>query len=227
MSFRSRAATVIVLAAAMAYLESACVVYLERALSITPDQLFPLRGPEVVGDLAAVEVGREVATMVMLATVGILAGRRPVGRLAWTAVAFGAWDIAYYGWLWVFLGWPHSPLTWDVLFLIPVPWIGPVWAPGAVSVALVGFGLAAARAEDRARPPAVGRREAALGLLGGFLVILSFTLDAPRILGGGQPGWFPWPVFLAGMAAAAVGAWLALRRGMRERVGLSPTDPPG
>jgi hypothetical protein len=226
MTFRNRATTVMVFAAAMAYVESACVVYLERALSITPDQLFPLRGPQVVGDLAAIEVGREGATIAMLAAVGILVGRRAVGRLAWTAVAFGVWDIAYYGWLWLFLGWPHSPLTWDVLFLIPLPWIGPVWAPLAVSVALVVFGLMAVRAEDRDRPPAVGRREAALGLVGGSLVILSFTLDAPRILGGGQPGWFPWPVFVAGMAVAATGAWLALRRGVGQRVGLSPSGPP-
>ena len=43
MRFRAIALTVIVFAVAMAYLESACVVYLQRALSIDPDRLFPLR----------------------------------------------------------------------------------------------------------------------------------------------------------------------------------------
>ena len=121
MRFRAAALTVIVFAVAMAYLESAVVVYLQRALDITPDGLFPLRGPEMVGDLAAIEVGREFATLVMLAGIGWLAGRSWLERLAWTAVAFGIWDVFYYLWLAVFLGWPNSPGTWDVLFLIPVP----------------------------------------------------------------------------------------------------------
>jgi hypothetical protein len=196
----------------MAYLESAVVVYLQRALGITPDRLFPLRGPDVVGDLAAIEVGREFATLVMLAGIGCLAGRTWLGRLAWVAVAFGVWDLFYYGWLWVFIGWPGSLNTWDVLFLIPVPWIGPVWAPMAVSVALVGFGLAAARRMEVVDIP-VRPREIGLALAGGLLVMLSFVVDAPRIMAGGLPGWFPWPLFVAGMLLAACGAALTLRRG--------------
>ena len=171
MRFRTLALTVAVFAAAMAYLESTVVVYLQRALSITPDQLFPLRGQEVVGDLAPIEGGREFATLVMLVALGCLVGRRWVDRLAWVAVAFGVWDIAYYGWLWVFVGWPHSPGTWDVLFLIPVPWAGPVWAPVAVSVALIGFGLAAAHSSHSGRQARVDRRRVAIALAGGLLVV--------------------------------------------------------
>ncbi len=216
MRFRILALTVVVFAVAMAYLESAVVVYLQRALAITPDQLFPLRGPDVVGDLAAIEVGREFATLVMLAAVGCLAGRRWLDRLAWTAVAFGVWDIAYYGWLWVFIGWPHSPGTWDVLFLIPVPWAGPVWAPVAVSLALIGFGLAAAHSSHLGRPARVDPRRITLALLGGLLVVLSFTLDAPALMDGRVPSWYPWPVFVAGMALAGGAAWAALRAGASE-----------
>ena len=205
-----RAATVIGFAVAMAYLESAVVVYLQRALGITPNGLFPLRGPDVVGNLAAIEVGREFATMVMLVGIGCLAGRTKLERLAWTAVAFGVWDVFYYAWLWVFLGWPSSPGTWDVLFLIPVPWTGPVWAPLTVSAALIGFGLAAAREIDAGRAVRVGRTNIVLGLCGGLLVILSFTLDAARIMSGGLPGWYPWPVFVAGMVVAGWGALIAL-----------------
>ena len=202
MRFRSRAAVVVAYAVAMAYLESAVVVYLQRAASISPEKLFPLRGADVLGNLAAIEVGREFATLVMLGMVGIIAGRRWVDRLAWAAVAFGVWDIFYYVWLWVFIGWPHGPATWDVLFLIPVPWAGPVFAPIAVSLALVGFGLAVAQrvgygGEVRVRPIAI-----AGGLLGGFLVVLSFTLSAPLLMGGGLPDWYPRPVFVAGMATA-------------------------
>jgi hypothetical protein len=212
MSFRSRAAVVVCFAVAMAYLESAVVVYLQRALGITPDQLFPLRGPDLVGDLAGIEVGREAATLVMLASVGIMAGRRWADRLAWMAVAFGIWDLFYYVWLWVFVGWPHGPGTWDVLFLIPVPWTGPVWAPISVSVALVAFGLAVGARPMTDPPLRVARWDVAMAVAGGAAVVLSFTLDAGRIMDGGLPGWFPWPLFWAGMALASLGAIMALRR---------------
>ena len=211
MSFRARALTVAAYAIAMAYLESAVVVYLQRAQSIDPDRLFPLQQPQALGNLAAIEVGREAATLVMLASIGILAGRRAVERLAWCAVAFGVWDVFYYLWLWVFIGWPHGPATWDVLFLIPVPWVGPVWAPAAVSVALVVFGLAAARRSGRGESMRVSWLHAALAVGGGFIVILSFTIDAPRVIDGQTPWGFPWPIFVAGMALAAAGAIGVLR----------------
>jgi hypothetical protein len=219
MSLRGRALTIAAFAVAMAYIESACVVYLERALSITPDTLFPLRSPEAVGDLAAVEVGREVATLVLLGAAGWLAGRNWQTRLAWAAVAFGIWDIAYYFWLWVFLGWPASPVVWDLLFLIPVPWAGPVWAPLAVSLALIGFGLAGARAPQRGAPPPPTGPEAALALTGGVLVVLSFTLDAASLMDGGLPGWYPWPLLVAGLAVGGWGATRAIRAGARQAPG--------
>jgi hypothetical protein len=215
MKYRARAATVVGFAIAMAYLESAVVVYLQRALAITPGDFFPLQGPDVIGDLAGIEVGREFATMVMLVGIGCLAGRTRLERLAWTAVAFGVWDVFYYVWLWVFVGWPASLGAWDVLFLIPVPWIGPVWAPVTVSAALVGFGLGAARALDTGRRLRADRKSVALGVAGGLVVVLSFTVDAARIMAGGLPGWYPWPIFVAGMALAAGGAAIALRGSTR------------
>jgi hypothetical protein len=213
MRFRTLAVVVIAFAVAMAYLESAVVVYLQDALGITPDTLFPLRSADLVGDFAAIEVGRELATLLMLAAIGCIAGRRWIDRLAWTAVAFGAWDIAYYGWLWVFLGWPHSPLSWDVLFLIPVPWAGPVWAPAAVSVALIGFGLAAVREVASGRLDRVAPWQVVLAVTGGAIVVLSFTLEGPSLMGGALPAPYPWPVFAAGMALSGIAATAALRDG--------------
>jgi len=212
MRFRSAALVVTAFAVAMAYLEAAVVVYLQRLLAITPDTLFPLRGSEVVGNLAAIEAGREVATLVMLVALGCLIGRGWVGRLAWTAVAFGVWDVFYYVWLWLFVGWPHSPTAWDVLFLIPVPWAGPVWAPMAVSACLIGFGLATARRVNLGSMSRVGAGCVLGAVAGGLLVVLSFTANAPSLMSGGLPGWFPWPVFAVGVglagwsAAASLGA---------------------
>jgi hypothetical protein len=214
--FRSAATGVFVFAIAMAYMESAVVVYLQRALGITPDSLFPLREAETVGNLAAIEVGREFATLAMLVAVGWIVGRRWVDRLAWTSVAFGVWDIGYYLWLWVFVGWPHSPGTWDVLFLIPVPWAGPVWAPIAVSVALIGFGLEAARRSGAGRIPQVSRLRVSAAVAGGLLVVGSFAANAPSLLSGGFPGWFPWPIFVAGMVVASWAAVASLKAGAAE-----------
>ena len=215
--FGGVAAAVLAYGVAMAFLESAVVVYLQRALEVDPRALFPLQDPAVTGDLAAIEVGREAATLVMLGTVGWLAGRSGLERLAWTAVAFGTWDVFYYAWLWAFIGWPSSLGTWDLLFLIPVPWTGPVWAPVAISLALIGFGLAAARRIRGGWPLRAGRAQVAAGIAGGLVVILSFALDASRILAGGAPDTFAWPIFAAGLAIAAWGATTALR---------APTDYP-
>ncbi len=225
--FGGVAAAVLVYGVAMAFLESAVVVYLQRALGIDPRALFPLQDPAVTGDLAAIEVGREAATLVMLGTVGWLAGRSGLERLAWTAVAFGTWDIFYYAWLWAFIGWPSSLGTWDVLFLIPVPWTGPVWAPVAISLALAGFGLAAARRIRGGWPVRAGRAQVAAGIAGGLVVILSFTLDAGRILAGRAPDTFAWPIFAAGLALAAWGATTALRAPTDYPARAPTTSPPG
>jgi len=117
-------------AVAMAYLESAIVVYLRR-LYYPQSFNFPL----VLIDIPTllIEVGREAATIVMLATVSMAAGRTRVGKLAYFLYLFGTWDIFYYVWLKVFLDWPASLVTWDVLFLIPVPWVAQVWYPLLVS----------------------------------------------------------------------------------------------
>jgi hypothetical protein len=107
-------------AIAMAYLESAVVVYL-RLIYYPEGFQFPLKA--ITNTNLWIEVGREAATMVMLVVVGFLAAVTGPGRFAVICYAFGVWDIFYYIWLWIFIDWPSSLLTWDLLFLIPLPWI--------------------------------------------------------------------------------------------------------
>ncbi len=209
------AATVVAFAVAMAYLEAAVVVYLQLALGGKVGAIFPLGPAGDAGDLIAIEAGREAATLVMIAAVGVLVGRTWLERLAWRAVVFGAWDIGYYVWLHVFSGWPPSLGTLDLLFLLPVPWVGPVWSPGLVSIALVVVGLITARVLRSGRSARVTGRHWAAGLLGGFLVVLSYTLDAGRLLAGELPGPYPWPIFAAGMLIALAAAVDALRSSTR------------
>lgn len=215
--FLRRAMIVGAYAFSMAYLESAVVVYLQRALSMTPATLFPLRDQTTLGGLGSIELGREVATLVMLVTLGWLAGRTPLERLAWTSVAFGIWDIGYYFWLWVFIGWPSSLGTTDLLFLIPVPWVAPVWAPMLVSLALTVFGLSVARRIRGGLPMILQPKHWLLLVVGGLVVIGSFTLDAAHILDGGMPSAFAWPVFVVGVALAALGVALPLRSSSNSR----------
>ncbi len=143
-------------AIAMGYVESAVVVYL-RALYYPDGFVVPLqvgfpyirftRIPDFEGrippHILRTEIGREVATIVMLVTLAWLAGANPVQKLAVFLLAFGVWDIFYYVFLRVLIGWPRSLRTLDVLFLIPVPWIGPVWLPVSISLVmvLIGAGL--------------------------------------------------------------------------------------
>ncbi|MFH1689922.1 MAG: hypothetical protein ABIE42_06755 [Candidatus Eisenbacteria bacterium] len=134
-------------AVAMAYMEAAVVAYLrllyypdgfviESAASLEP----------VPPAVLAIEIGREVATIVMLAAVALLsAGKNWWERLAHFMWAFALWDIFYYVWLYVLLRWPSGATTIDVLFLIPVPWIAPVFVPIVVSLLMIGAALAILR----------------------------------------------------------------------------------
>ena len=206
--FLSTAVVVFAFGVAMGYLEAAVVVYLRSA--IETGSLVPAHDPATLGTFEAIEVARELATLVMIAAVGWLAGRTRLERLAWAAVVFGAWDIVYYLGLRLAIGWPPSLETWDVLFLVPAPWVGPVWAPIVVSAALVGIGLAGARRLRAGRPIVVGPLRALAGLAGGGLVVASFLVDTNRVLAGDSSAWTGWSVFWVGMGLATAATVSAL-----------------
>ncbi|MHC4619766.1 MAG: hypothetical protein ACYTEQ_18625 [Planctomycetota bacterium] len=134
---------VVVLSVAFAYIEAAVVVYLRTIFH--PDGFsFPLTtfGIDPLWErLLLTEVGREAATLVVILTGAWLSGRNVRERFAFFMVIFGVWDIFYYVWLKIFIGWPASLTDWDILFLIPVAWAGPVMAPVLVSVTLVAFAV--------------------------------------------------------------------------------------
>jgi hypothetical protein len=118
----------------MGFLESAVVIYL-RELYYKTGFEFPLQPVEV--HIAKVEFLRELATVIMLIAVGILAGRNKLERFAYFVIAFAVWDLFYYVFLYLCIGWPKSLITWDILFLIPVPWVGPVWAPCLLCILMI------------------------------------------------------------------------------------------
>ena len=85
----------------------------------------------------------------------------------------------------------------------------------AASAALIAVGLVAARASRAGRRLIVRPRHWAAAVAGGLVIVLSCTLDAPRVMDGGLPGAYPWPVFVAGMLLAVLAAVDVLRRGRR------------
>jgi hypothetical protein len=212
---RGTAAAVLAFGVAFGYVEAAVVVYLRSA--IDAGAVVAAQDPDSFGTFEAVEVVRELATLVMIAAVGWLLGRTALERVAWAAVVFGTWDIVYYGGLRWAIGWPPALDTWDVLFLIPMAWVGPVWAPITVSAALVGFGLAAARRLRAGGTLRIGLPEVGGGLVGGGLVVLGFLVDSGRVLGGDLGPWSGWPLFGAGMVVAGLAAVRAFGAAGRPR----------
>lgn len=226
----ARWGVVVVFAIAMGYLEAAVVLYL-RTLGnrIDPYQAPPLP-PSV--DFGWAEVAREAATIVMLATVGWLAGRNFRARFGYFLIAFGVWDIFYYVFLKPLTGWPRTLVDWDVLFLIPLPWWGPVIAPACIALLMVVYGTMLSQFEPE--PPLPGSVWK-VWLPAGFGIALAlyvFMADAIGVAGQGKqvlqnmlPARFNWPLFLValGLMTAPI---LAASRQFRAQRQEPITAPP-
>ncbi|MEO8258388.1 MAG: hypothetical protein ABI868_13660 [Acidobacteriota bacterium] len=205
---RVRWMLVVTFAAGMAWVEAACVYYLrvmvDRVEPYQPDPL-PIRG--ILGD---VELVREGATLLMLATTGMLAGRTWRARLGYAALAFGSWDVLYYVFLRIISGWPASLFDWDILFLLPLPWWGPVLAPVAIALLMIVWGTLVTQRHDRI-PAARGTRASWGVSTAGILLALGvFMADSLRALPAGLdtvrqvlPTTFNWPAFGAALLLMA------------------------
>ena len=219
---------------AMAYLESAVVVYL-RALVGVPGSAMPVA--PLSRDLVLTETFREVATLVMILAPAFMVARSGLVRFAWFCFGFAVWDLFYYIWLYVLISWPSSLFDPDLLFLLPIPWIGPVWAPCLISVGLIA--LAILLLQGSAVGP--GSRPTgstwALLIMGALVMLLSFVwlpwqasfgvadlhggaaaknAWIAAVLAGGDeaPDLFAWPWFLMGEGTAGAGIarlWMRLR----------------
>jgi hypothetical protein len=203
------------------YLEAAVVVYLRHIYdpirarvypNHAPGELFPLLMPHHLPDphLLAVELGREFATLVMLAAAAVAVTRNRRQWLAAFGLVFGVWDIFFYLFLKATINWPASPFTWDILFLLPGPWVGPVIAPCIVSATMIAAGAAAILSESKGRAVPITRWHGALILVGALTVTASFLWDWRNTTAGHLPNPFNWPLFWSGElagAAAFIHAW--------------------
>ncbi|MEN8007813.1 MAG: hypothetical protein ABFS42_12410 [Candidatus Krumholzibacteriota bacterium] len=160
-----------------------------------------------------IEHVREACTIVMLLTVAYVAAFNSRTVIAMFFLMFGVWDITYYIGLRIFAGWPVSLVEWDCLFLIPVPWYGPVLAPVLISLFFVASCILLILRE--AAGSSLRMTLPALALLGsGFgLWYWSFVKDTDTIMAGGYSGVvYSWPLFFGGMSCAVLGVFIAARK---------------
>ena len=176
-----------------AMVEAAVVIYLRQLLQVEGSNI-NLSG--IPREILSVEIVREFTTLVMLISVGVLAGNRPLGRFGSFIIAFGVWDIFYYVFLSMFHGWPRSFLDWDLLFLIPVPWMAPVLAPVLVSCGLIFSGYWLLIREQQKKRIVVSLSDWIIEAVATVLILYSFTNNNSV----SPPEVFSWIIFLAGLA---------------------------
>jgi len=159
---------------AMAMLESSVVIYL-RELYYPGGFRFPLQATSAT--IAVTEMLRELATLIMLLGIGMLVGKNKSGRFAWFIYTFAIWDLFYYVFLYLIIGWPLSLLDWDVLFLLPIMWTGPVWAPVLLSVLMIILALLILFFERHRHNSNLKTSEWILLIMGAITVIVAFCKD--------------------------------------------------
>lgn len=223
MNFRRELVALVLFGIAFGYVEAAVVVYL-RAIDEPmrqrvrperdPDDVFPLSRLEdyrffgkedMLKHMFCTELGREFATMVMLAAIGLAHARNVRQWFAGFMISFAVWDIFYYVFLKLLLNWPASLMTWDILFYLPVAWAGPVITPVIIAVEMTAAGVLILWREQAGRPLRVRLGHWATIVGGGLVVVVAFCWDYKNIMNNGLPNPFNWPLFLVGDAVGIAG----------------------
>ncbi len=194
-----------VLAIAFAFVEASVVVYLRGWWGIE-DLIADV--PPLDRRIAVVELGREVATLALLCGAGWAVGKTWPSRWGFAFFAFGLWDIFYYVWLKVLLDWPSSLLAPDILFLVPLPWWGPVLSPVLIAILCIVGGTLAVVAEEGGKRVSPTKIQWFSTMIGIALALYAFMADAIALLPATaeqlnemRPSEFAWPIYLVGLAA--------------------------
>jgi hypothetical protein len=198
----------------MAYLEAAVVVYLRRIFGIT--ELTNALGA-FDGQISRIEIGREAATLTMLFAISMIAGINMQSRIGHFLLSFGVWDIFYYVWLKVFLNWPATFFDYDLLFLLPLPWWGPILTPLLLALIMTVTGLRLVNLDQLGIKVHFLWADWVILIAGILIVLYAFMADAlaalsceTAILVQLQPTGFQWPVYSVGLFLILFPLWRAI-----------------
>jgi len=206
---RTRIILILLFGVAMAYVEAMVVVYL-RELLYPEGFSFPLKLMPL--NLIAMELSRELASIAMLVAVAAIAGKKFWERFGYFIILFGIWDIFYYVWLKVTIDWPSSLFDWDILFLIPIPWIGPVIAPILVALLMVITGLSITSLFARGytfRPTAITWVLSGVGMTA---LLFSFMWDTGATLHQQMPQPYMYGLLIVGLLLNLIAYLVSYRR---------------
>jgi hypothetical protein len=128
----------------------------------------------------------------MLLSAGIIAGKNTSQKFAFFIFCFAVWDIFYYVFLKLLLDWPVSLFTWDILFLIPIPWVGPVIAPCIISITMIMLTLIISWYQEKIPDTKLKAFEWCLLIFGSLIVIASFIWDYVKYVYKGNPAGNIW-----------------------------------
>ncbi|MCJ7765686.1 MAG: hypothetical protein MUP09_07075 [Thiovulaceae bacterium] len=184
--------------AAFAYIEASVVVYLRK---IYYPEGFAFPAVIAQNSIIFVEILRELATLILLWATATLAYTRVQSRLGAFMVLFGIWDIFYYLFLKLLLNWPEGLASWDILFLVPLPWVGPVWAPVVVSFGLVYSGSAILLRNEKGSFLNFDGKFVWIEIISAAVIILSFLIPGEAVTDQSVPTHFPYYLFWAGFIA--------------------------
>jgi hypothetical protein len=221
----------IIFAVSMGFLEAIVVVYI-REIYYPDGFLFPLQ--ELPPRIILIEWVREISTLLMLGSVAWISGKIFLKRFSVFLFLFGIWDITYYAGLKVFLNWPESLLTWDILFLIPVTWVSPMLAPVICSLLMIIAALIFDIHLFNNRLKKLAVKELVLLLSGAATILYTFIVDFSMMIIKGdfihkfftlaedrefldiltkwEPGEYNWGIFTVGALLICAALFLVQKR---------------
>ena len=170
---------VTIFSSAMAFLESAVVIYLRE---LYYPHGFSIAFKDMPQKVIIIELFREMATIVMLVSIGWIAGKNNRTRFAWFLYSFAIWDIFYYVWLKLFINRPSNIFEWDILFLLPVTWLAPVLAPVICSISMILFSLVIIAIDEFRPEHYINKYSWILIITGALIIYASFTKDYTSII---------------------------------------------
>ena len=215
-----------IFAISMGFFERSVVIYL-REIAYPDGFSFPLQ--TIKHPLLLIEIFREIFSLIMLISIAFLIGKRGIERFAWFLYNFAIWDIFYYIFLKIFIGWPESFFTMDLLFMVPVVWTGPVLAPIIASVIMILLSIALINFSSKIRYLHFKVKELFFLILGSILIFTSFTINqfiygreinianSESSIRNYNSEKFFWPIFVIGIILIIYSIFLFIKRNKKNK----------